>query len=496
MSPFKKGRLSKHAESPLVSLHAHVHEGQVSPIHATVYLDSLPLDMLLEVLAHLTDPYDCAALSLASPRLGILAHDKIPCFQGVLVAVAMALWRKPAKEVLTEFFCVQYAQDPNSTRNGCAWLQAQAASKRQAPENHSPFSIVPVKINVNFPMFTAYAWRLCQMTYDKKGRASRHPLRGRILRKERVYAPSGTTDYIAFFDGAKKQERLLKVVMYKDAQNPKQVTHTIWFEGTQPGQEHKVVEETACTKDIFEGERHCERLISRMCIKTGKHYFFEGDSSRDDPVRRLVCVIVDKDKEHFFEGKRGHERMVSAVYHGKCTKFFEGCRGLERHVRTCFRSGETVELEGEPGKERIVSRRWLNGDMIFYEGSKRLERKVQMTRLNGEQIHFQGPCGQERKVCVIRRDGLMQFYKGEQNFEQKVQVADQNSYQAFLYEGNKDEERCTQSVSYDGLVKKRRLYIELENEGMETFLESPTDLEASCASYLCQLHSGADYNVK
>ena len=57
----------------------------------------LPEELQLRILEALDDPSDCAALSLASPRLGRLAlRSKVPTFTEPLFAIAMRLatgWR-------------------------------------------------------------------------------------------------------------------------------------------------------------------------------------------------------------------------------------------------------------------------------------------------------------------------------------------------------------------------------------------------------------------
>jgi hypothetical protein len=93
--------------------------------------------------------------------------------------------------------------------------------------------------------------------------------------------------------------------------------------------------------------------------------------------------------EQFYEGERGHERLVRATLPDGNEAFYEGERGHERKVRTKFSSDAEGLYEGERGHERMVCVTYSDcGYKDFYDGKKDHERLVRATYPNGKEVFY------------------------------------------------------------------------------------------------------------
>ena len=166
------------------------------------------------------------------------------------------------------------------------------------------------------------------------------------------------------------------------------------YEGSR-GQESLLhVEWTADgTKQLFEGQRGHERLISKETPVGSKH-FYEGPAGQE---RKIRIELLDGEKL-FFEGDRSQERRVCGELPNGNQLFFEGPRGQECKVREELPDGIKLFYEGPKGQERKVREEFLNGGRRFFDGPKGQEHKVREAFPSGKQRLFYGPKGQERKV--------------------------------------------------------------------------------------------------
>jgi len=82
-------------------------------------LDLLP-ELQLHIAGFLTDPTDCGALCIATPRLGLAAMRELPQYKEILVSVALRMYT--GQLVVDEALLRRYLWDKRMTPEGCRWL--------------------------------------------------------------------------------------------------------------------------------------------------------------------------------------------------------------------------------------------------------------------------------------------------------------------------------------------------------------------------------------
>ena len=230
----------------------------------TDWLGELPPELHLRILEGVDDFSDCAALSLASPRLGLLVlRSGLARFKDPLFAVAMRLLLierliagsfvgAPIMDTLNEATVRAYAADRRATADHFPWLARVSPALRLSSEVTGAGAS------------RAEYWRL------RRGEENGANLRRRLLQ-------SGT---VHFYEGERGVERLVRMELADDG-----------------GVEH------------YEGESGAERL-SRAEFANGEEVqYYEGESGAERMVR---AEFANGSVQHY-EGEKGADRIVRAV---------------------------------------------------------------------------------------------------------------------------------------------------------------------------------------
>ena len=269
----------------------------------TDWLAELPPELHLRILEGVDDFSDCAAFSLASPRLGLLAlRSGLARFKDPLFAVAMRLLL--IQRFAGGFGVVTLSEDT---------LRRYAADRRASADN--------------FPWLARASPALC-LSSEVEGAGERRIEVWRLRRDE---------------SGAKLRSRFLQ---------SGQVKH---FEGER-GAERKVrMEFSDGEVRYYEGMKGAERVV-RAVRADGAVQHFEGERGAERMVRvEFLSGIV-----LHYEGEQGAERKVRAESANGDVQYFEGGRGAERCVREKYPDGTVQYFEGESGGPHGVVQRWLS----------------------------------------------------------------------------------------------------------------------------------------
>ena len=255
----------------------------------TDWLAELPPELHLRILEGVDDFSDCAAFSLASPRLGRLAlHSDLPRFKDPLFAVAMRLQlaqrvaaprRSPRLAAsapaaippspLTESVLRKYAAARRASADHFPWLARVSPALCLSTELDGPGDN---RIDI---------WRL------KRGEESGAKLRLRSLRSGQVL----------HYEGEQGAERLVREE-FADG-------NVLHFEGEQ-GAERKVRVVLADGNVVhYEGEQGAERMV-RTETPAGSVWYYEGESG----VERLVRMALADGGVGHCEGEKGAEQVV------------------------------------------------------------------------------------------------------------------------------------------------------------------------------------------
>ncbi|EOD21278.1 hypothetical protein EMIHUDRAFT_315886 [Emiliania huxleyi CCMP1516] len=257
----------------------------------TDWLAELPHELHLRILEGVDDFSDCAAFSLASPRLGLLAlRSGLARFNDPLFAVAIRLQIAQhcvgsvgtVSVTLSEDTLRRYAADRRASADHFLWLARVSPALRLSSEVEGAGER-PIEV-----------WRL------RRGE-----------------------------NGAKLRVRLLHSGL---------VEH---YEG-EKGAERKVRAELANgVVQYFEGDKGAERKVRGQF--DGQVKYYEGERGAEQKVR----LVFPNGNVKYYEGEKGAERMVRAVYASGRAKYYEGERGAERLVRTVRADGQVQYCEGQ-----------------------------------------------------------------------------------------------------------------------------------------------------
>ena len=246
----------------------------------TDWLGELPPELHLRILEGVEDFSDCAAFSLASPRLGLLAlRSGLARFKEPLFAVAMRLLLierlhagsfvgAPIMDTLNEATVRAYAADRRATADHFPWLARV-----------SPALCLSSEVTGAGASHDEY-WRL------RRGEENGANLRRRLLQ-------SGT---VHFYEGERGVERLVREE-FADGE----VQH---YEG-EKGAERKVRMELAGNVQYYEGERGAERCV-RMELANGIVQYYEGEKGAERKVR----TESPDGTVRYYAGEKGAERCV------------------------------------------------------------------------------------------------------------------------------------------------------------------------------------------
>ncbi|EOD37181.1 Hypothetical protein EMIHUDRAFT_109993 [Emiliania huxleyi CCMP1516] len=257
---------------------------------------------------------DCAAFSLATPRLGLLAHRRgLARFVDLRFAIAMRLLliQRSAgtfgtvSVTLSEVTLRKYAGDCRASADHFPWLASVSPAYRLSSEFEGAGE------------FRKEDWRL------RRGEEVGAKLRTRFLQRGSVY----------HFEGERGAERMVRQV----------------FDGTV---------------FHFEGEPGAERMVRQVAVD-GMVLHFEGERGAE---RKLRTEYPDGDVLHY-EGERGAERKVRECIEGMVIHY-DGEKGMERMVRAVSASGDVHHYEGERDAERVVRTECVDGEVFHHEGSE------------------------------------------------------------------------------------------------------------------------------
>ncbi|EOD36787.1 hypothetical protein EMIHUDRAFT_309296 [Emiliania huxleyi CCMP1516] len=274
----------------------------------TDWLGELPPELHLRILEGVDDFSDCAAFSLASPRLGLLAlRSGLARFKDPLFAVAMRLL------LIERLHAGSFVGAPIMDTLNEATLRAYAADRRASADNFPWLARVSPALRLSSEVTGAGAsraeyWRL------RRGEENGAMLRRRLLQ-------SGMVQH---YEGERGRERKVRLVIPSG-----KVQH---YEGER-GRERKVRLETADgTVQYCEGEQGAERKVRLESNGYVQHY--EGEKGAERMVRsELPDGSVAYYEGERGEGERGAERMVRAEFPSGIVKYYEGEKGAERMVR-------------------------------------------------------------------------------------------------------------------------------------------------------------------
>ena len=293
----------------------------------TDWLAELPPELHLRILEGVDDFSDCAAFSLASPRLGLLAlRSGLARFKDPLFAVAMRL------------LLAQRVVAPRRSRRFTAPLPESIlrryAADRRASADHFPWlARVSPALRLSSEVTGAGAsraeyWRL------RRGEES-----GAVLR-----ACLWQSGIVQHYEGERGAERMVRAEF---ADGEVQL-----YEGERGAERMVRTESANGIVHYYEGEKGAERGV-RTEFPCGKVQYYEGERGAERKVRREFA----NGKVLYYEGESGAERLVRAtradVGDGH-VQYYEGERGAERKVRAVFTNGKVQHYEGDKGAERMV----------------------------------------------------------------------------------------------------------------------------------------------
>ena len=267
----------------------------------TDWLAELPHELHLRILEGVDDFSDCAAFSLASPRLGLLAlRSGLARFKDPLFAVAMRL-------LLVQRRCADPFVTVSATLNEV--ILRRYAADRRASADH-------------FPWLARVSPALC-LSSEVTGAGASRAEYWRLRRGDE--------------NGASLRRRLLQSGM---------VQH---YEGGRGAERMVRVELADGNVQYYEGEKGAERKV-RAEFASGTVTYYAGGKRAERKVRK---EFLDGEVQHY-EGEKGAERKVRAEYPDGTVKYYEGGKRAERRVRTVFADGKVQSFEGERGAERCV----------------------------------------------------------------------------------------------------------------------------------------------
>ncbi|EOD24904.1 hypothetical protein EMIHUDRAFT_115761 [Emiliania huxleyi CCMP1516] len=314
----------------------------------TDWLGDLPPELHLRILEGVDDFSDCAAFSLASPRLGLALRSGLARFKDPLFAVAMRLLL--IERLIAGSFVGSSIIRPTLCE---ASLRAYAADRR-ATADHFPW-LARVSPALCLSAVEGADEQRAETWALRRGEERGADLRVRILR-------SGLVQH---FEGERDAERMVRTE-FADG-----VVH--YYEG-EKGAERGVRTEFPCGKvQYYEGERGAERMV-RAEFADGEVQHFEGEQDAERVVRREFADGTVQ----YFEGEQGAERVVRREFADGTVQHFEGERGAERAVRAVRADGAVQHFEGEQGAERTVRAEFPDGIVQYYEGERGAERVVRM----------------------------------------------------------------------------------------------------------------------
>ena len=258
----------------------------------TDWLAELPHELHLRILEGVDDFSDCAAFSLASPRLGLFAlRSGQARFEDPLFAVAMRL--QIAQHCVGSVGTVSVTLSEDT-------LRRYAADRRASAEH--------------FPWLARVSPAL-RLSSEVEGAGENRADVWRLRRGE-----NGTMLRLRFLKGGQMQH----------------------FEGER-GAERKVRSVFADGNvKYFEGERGEERLV-RTVFADGTVQHSEGEKGAERKVR----TEYPNGSVRHYEGGNGAERKVREVYAIGQVKYYEGDKGAERLVRTVRADGQAQYCEGQ-----------------------------------------------------------------------------------------------------------------------------------------------------
>jgi hypothetical protein len=186
----------------------------------------LSAELLLCVLRHLHDYSDCVAISLASPRLGLVALRKgLPKFRHPLFAVAMRLHRMKGfarlaraqmgaqvmgalsgmGALFAEAWLRKYASDRLASTADLRWIQAHSPELYIVQSTDSPYSVWHLQCNGVVGAFVRAA-------HQSHGHVQHFEGRQGMEKMVRVTYTKGTEMYgiVLYYEGEQGAERLVR----------------------------------------------------------------------------------------------------------------------------------------------------------------------------------------------------------------------------------------------------------------------------------------------
>jgi len=225
----------------------------------TDWLAELPQELHLRILEGVDDFSDCAAFSLASPRLGLLAlRSGLARFKDPLFAVAMRL-------LLVERFVASLGSSIMDTLSEAS-LRKYAADRRARADH--------------FPWLARVSPALC-LSSEVEDAGERRAEVWRLRRGE---------------NGAMLRLRLLQSGQMQHYEGEKGVERVVRVEFPSGNVQH------------FEGGRGVERKV-RSVRASGSVKYYEGDKGAE---RRVRAVLANGNVQ-YYEGDKGAERLVRTV---------------------------------------------------------------------------------------------------------------------------------------------------------------------------------------
>jgi len=267
----------------------------------TDWLAELPPELHLRILEGVDDFSDCAAFSLASPRLGLLAlRSGLARFKDPLFAVAMRLQlaqrvaaprrsRRLAASApaaippspLTESILRKYAADRRASADHFPWLARVSPALRLTSE-------------VEGAERRAEVWRLLRGENGAQ-------LRLRFLQSGQV----------KHFEGERGAERMVR---------------TVFANGNVK---------------YYKGEQGAERLVRMELADDGGVEHYEGESGAEQLSR---AEFANGEEVQYYEGESGAERMVRVEFANGSVQHYEGEKGADRIVRAVRADGAVEEF--------------------------------------------------------------------------------------------------------------------------------------------------------
>jgi hypothetical protein len=377
-------------------------------------LSSLSTKLLLHICDYLYDPnkplrhiFARAALCLASPRIGILAIRSLASFQDPLVSVAMALFTRPASEVLTvelvrrnrDGGCMKWLKTV-ARRNACpifSFNAAGALTREWQPDTHK--EIIYKGRPKDEHMVRA---RLPDaVTYFQGPQGFERVVRI-AYRDTRIVTIKWPVGEIRYFEGEKGAERIVRIHLA----NP---SHT--FDTQYCGEFQRLVRIPGSILHL-DGEKGVERVV--------RIYIPDTNSMRFWMMYPKMMMSRSDTEKLYFEGERGAERKVCADHLGECS-YFEGEPGVEHKVRVEIVDWRAVDrhvvhYEGERGAERkvraVISPRRHNYSGLYFCSFLGLYFCSHL----GHVQYFEGEAGAERLVRAVF-GGMVQLYGGKRGAE-------------------------------------------------------------------------------